>query len=437
MKNKLLKRIAVILIIIIAILLSYRYIVEAKVITLPNGLAANLSNRKKTIEEYLNKNEEKALGDSVWVIRNTAPDAGWTSLSAANKRKVLLFTGISEFNTYCLDHAKYLNPQAFTIKGYVKIVGDKAMGYRFVDNNVVKKPKDKEYIQDDANLVLARILHDGSYAKGWSATGKRQLGLWRYMADTWMDKVGSSIIPSSFKHEYVRISSKETQSEWNNKKNIANSMITEMSKNLQNYMPSEIINEGGIANVENISGGTIAGPFKVAYKGTIGGIHVLDVNENEIDSSNITILKEDKTTEISSAKKIQSGENFYIKNTSNNSMGSLLINMKRSTIITARLWFLRGSNTQDILKVMTSEEKEDQVSLKIAIGINRGIIIEKTDSNDSNSKIEGAEFIIKDKEKGWIYEKIEENKITYDYTENSSEAKRFTTEKNGSELCFF
>ena len=47
MKNKLLKRIAVILIIIIAILLSYRYIVEAKVITLPNGLAANYLIEKK------------------------------------------------------------------------------------------------------------------------------------------------------------------------------------------------------------------------------------------------------------------------------------------------------------------------------------------------------------------------------------------------------
>ena len=293
-------------------------------------------------------------------------------------------SGDSRQFVYCVDHGGSVNfDVVYEVKDFVKITGNVA------ERNGVKTPEWKE------NGKLAYILGGGSNAKGYgkSTYGRtnRQYGLWRMW--NWWNRVTRETLGME-KYESEKNAKDFNDSRAIQMENEAEAYAMGLFNNSNNVTKASI---SSMVGNTIITSNTIAGPFRIKYTGTISQFDVNDKNGNRIDNAHI--YSDASATKQIAATDIKSGEDFYIKNGSNSTLGSLKIkaSAKSEGVITAKIWILEAKNYKR-QRLIVAEAYPNPTNSEAEVTINikpyTNLIITKKDK-DTGAELNGAKFKIR------------------------------------------
>ena len=277
---------------------------------------------------------------------------------------------------YCIDHdghASHNWDATYTVTNYRKIVG-----------KIASNEYGQAVSNGNINAEFAYILGGGNYVKGYGTVGAkttRQWAVWRKF-NAWCTSVGL----------------RKFQEDAN-----SNSNADGLVKEAEDYANSlGTPKEPSVSGNDVIAPNTNVGPFKFDYSENISSITVYDSDGEEItDGLTFTTDKENKN-EIERTS-IASGQEFYIKNTSDKRIGSLKIDVYTTTIqYNAEIWILdsTGDINQNFMAASTSVDKTTKHADTTVKVITYGSIkINKKDYDTGDSL--NAGFKIKTS-KGWL-----------------------------------
>ena len=329
---------------------------------------------------------------------------------------------------FCIDHGTAMETATYQIKKYVTITGNTAKVYGGKTST------------STTNGKMAYIL---SKFQGYSGTfpnySGSQLCVYQ-IVNSWLSTVGLSswangnnngmLNPNmpNYKEGIKIMEAAEDYAASIGKADTSDIKIDDA----YNYSPSNKPNV-------TISGSTVlVGPFRFSYTGTLSALKVQDQNSNTISSAAFVKIENGKqiTTGVSG---IKSNTNFYIR--FNASAGVTAIKLRPTITISsgkiyeAEVWLLNSGSTQNLMYYdVSSKPDTGSKSFAFTFNITTGLGIEKVDETDSNIKLQGVKFKLKNTATGKYVKRTPENPTDSNYTityVNSSQATQFTTDKNG------
>ena len=242
------------------------------------------------------------------------------------------------------------------------------------------------------------------YEKEWFDEWKRQL----IEEGTDVNKLWKAA------NEYANSIGKTTDDEITDKTNKNNISVTAYTSNNEAYYR--------------------VGPFNLNFNGKIKELNVY--NQSNAKISNVKYSVYNGNTEKSiGVSEITSGQNFYISikmDTATTKISNIEIKTETTGVkYTAKLWYLKTASNQELLLADAKKvnvPNETTKKFEYNIPLTKNLTIVKVDSRNSNIKLEGVGFKIKNKETG-KYVKKQQGKITY--VDNKESATEFVTDSNG------
>ena len=252
------------------------------------------------------------------LFQNNIPNIG---------KRIVIEKEAEETNLYSVEKNKIKKNGTYNIIGYLKITGSKA-------ESVTGTKKINKL--NGNNAILAYILNNNNKRE-------TQNLIWNWM-DNWQTNVGNNL-GYTWKINTQKSNLTEIQKQY-----------IELATRYANMTPN--IKTKGDTNIK-ISN-NLSGPYKIKYTGMIEQIIVKNQKGEEI-TNGIEIYLDTKMQNQITSGEIKSGKNFYIKNNSGQSLSTVTIQMKKTPVIKAEIWFmnnLKESNAQKMMYVKTYKTEE-------------------------------------------------------------------------------
>ena len=314
---------------------------------------------------------------------------------------------------YCVQHTADSASGVFVVDAYVEITGDKAVGYYIPYNDRVRSgnrivPKSGKTIQTrtrfaKSNIVLSYLIGQESYSKYYDCETWRGMtrprAIHKYISNTWRSEVGNPIALYWYWNDAYDVGSNiknrdEILAFINRAKAYANAK--ENTAGDMHCIPTISVTNNTIstASIRNV------GPIKVTYNGRIGSVVVKDKDGKTISDSKIKLYyySNGKKHYLTDKKKMLSGTNYYIENTSGKEIKTITINLKQNTVLTSKIWFLQRLDGAPAQRLITTEDGSKtvpgaSVTINIKLKQNTALTIYKKDI-DTKKPIDGAKFVI-------------------------------------------
>jgi len=333
---------------------------------------------------------------------------------------------------YCIQHDAGVLPLDYQIKEFVQIKGNQLTRYHKEDGDPTESAS-----RSNANAILTYILNRtyNDYTYGFDS-GARQYAVRHYL-NTWIDSVGNGIgIDDTWKYNTeLDADYYKTHQDWVTD---GRQLIT----NATNYAPSYNKRATATLSEKSVTIDKLTNeiPVTLTYSGDLS-ITVKDTSGKEISSSNLVFKQGGKNVTV---KNIESGTQFTIKNNSSQIIKTIDFNVTNNGVLCANLWFakttgyLRQYNIYDengnqknesqrfmIVKHYTEGTK---ASNQLNVSYKKGDIkITKVDADNTNTKLENAEFILKKSNGKWL----STSNGSYSDTTDKNSAQVFKTDSNG------
>ena len=339
---------------------------------------------------------------------------------------------------YCIDHAGALSSwktNLYTVYYTINIRGNEA-----------KRKTTGETVYRKENAAIAYILGAGTYRHGYNGKSTRQYAMWAYW-NTWLKKVGT---------QFKGI----TYASWKNRNQVAQNNLT---KKAIEYSESFTNKETGACYIDGdksvkLEGGVIeytpefSGKVKritITYNSNVDGevkegLHkVFGGDKNKGNSKNFGLYSDKECTKKLNAKKIKSGETFYIKceESVNYTLTNMKIEVERkpSNIYIAEISLMRSSSgKQRLIGTNCGEEAipyhaEIEVDLvdkggQLLLKKSGGQINSDGDVSITEKKLPKVEFKLFKEGTGWVYGAADQKK-TYKSLDDGGSFATATTYK--------
>lgn len=253
---------------------------------------------------------------------------------------------------YCVQHRAESETALYVVDAYVNIMGKDATGY--VRNSNETKTK-----QSIDNLVLAYLINEESYYKGYSNeyndNGVRMRAIHEYLK-TWYSDVGFYESGLNINTNW-KDSGFSLDNHWRIKQRALDFIqrAKDYAKRYEGAIPS--IDKNNTSSVIKGLSTETAGPFKVTYTGKIENVTIKDINGNTINNSNISFSTDKEGNNKVDGKDLRSGSNYYIQNTSGATMKYITIKLQDSKVLNAQIWFLKRNDGIETQRYIMTESK--------------------------------------------------------------------------------
>lgn len=361
--------------------------------------------------------------------------------------------GLGKFETYCVHHKSGFHGGYYTVHYYIELDG--SVANRYDKNGKVLKTWTNQKINGTLEYILAEENYkksgtmnqddkfDDPFEKEMAKTSKmtfRNRALWDYMPK-WMgtaDKKSEGAInklgiDKAWRYD-KSYDSKDKKSSWYQKMKEFIARAEKAATTATNPSVTSVYKK--VSNVKENK--KIIGPFKLNYTGNELSLKVYNKSDKEI--SKVEFYSDRNCTKKIEVKNIKSGQNFYIKNNSDDLIKNIKAKTK-GTKLKAQLWFVaykgdfKRNSGQELMIVKSSKDTAESEEITIDVVYKTGDLkIIKTDEK-TREKLEGVQFKVRCG-LGWIQEKLDKNgNYTYVQGEDGlKSAKIFTTDKNGEAL---
>lgn len=350
---------------------------------------------------------------------------------------------------FCLQHNKHLSRNTsyvYDVSRKVTIIGNK------LDNGVT---------DDVVNGTLAYILHQGTKTGGYGTVGNYgdgQIALYHYYED-WYNRTKQlgegnveNLIEPVAGNKTVELTQKATEI-INEAKNYANNLgngieaISESDQQRRNKVKASQYTDEE-TNITYL----MVGPIIWDFSGNVSDIKIYFDDNIEFTDFSIVEIQGKNKVEINK-EGIISGRPFYLrmrasKVSNYKTIGKVEASNSRNVegVITANMWFLKHSNTQNLLLVQTGTTtipETNKATFNYDLPILKDIEIYKIrsqkDENGNDVKLGNVEFIIQNKETGrylaeengvrkWKYKDL-----TAEEAKNKSDILKFKTKNSGND----
>ena len=417
MKNKMYNKIKVILFIIICILIIGCNKVNAAILKNMNDFKINTTH----------------LGDRIYMTRDSKPENSLVS---------------NEF-CYCFQREKYFDDGEYKVFYYLKIEEDKVTAKtKNAKNEIITYTK-----YNPENIGLAYILGFEKFDKGYARrkiydnpddqfnayNTSRQRALWLY-GKNWMN---ANDLPNlnwdvkddrempTYPHSYDIDKENISYTSFYNNANLYKSKGA--------IKKLEISKFEGNQSYQNTANGSILGPFKLQFtdgriynnekklvtnRVKVSSIDVKDFKGKKIDTG-IAFYSDKNCTKKIQVSDIQTGEEFYIKNTSDNNVGSITANISMKKYI-VDMWFIKEiKDSYQRALIAKPNTEEETASLTINIKSTGSLYIHKKDGITGDS-LKDAGFKIYKNGSGYLKGIVS----PYNYVQDIKDATEYTMDDN-------
>lgn len=334
---------------------------------------------------------------------------------------------------YCMQHDVPWSEASFRCDSYAEI-----------DGNVAKKNgktyTDKEYARLAYILAQNQGFSKSKDSTTWDYYSDAQKLL--YLGTAGIRDIGIDTLIFKYDLNHKPKHEKDLFNKWDNEDGVKEllSKADEYADSIGKTTDDEITDK---TNKDNISVTSYTsnneayyrvGPFNLNFNGKIKELNVYKQRNAKISNVKYSVYNGNTEKSIG-VSEITSGQNFYISikmDTATTEISNIEIKTETTGVkYTAKLWYFEATEAQNLLMADAKKvnvPNETTKKFEYNIPLTKNLTIVKVDSRNSNIKLEGVGFKIKNKETG-KYVKKQQGKITY--VDNKESATEFVTDSNG------